>query len=65
MVPDEKDVLLLDEPTRNLSPLSTPEIHAMLESFKGAMFVITHDRKFLKRAFDAIYEIEDKQLRRL
>lgn len=65
MILDEKDVLLLDEPTRNLSPLSAPEIHAMLESFKGAMFVITHDRKFLEKAFDTIYELKHKTLNEL
>ena len=65
MILEEKDVLLLDEPTRNLSPLSAPEVHAMLASYKGAMFVITHDRKFLQKGFDLIYELKDGELKNI
>ena len=41
------DVLLLDEPTRNFSPLSGPEIRAMLRDFPGAIIAVSHDRKFI------------------
>lgn len=41
-------VLLLDEPTRNFSPLSNPVIRNMLRSYSGAIISVSHDRKFLK-----------------
>lgn len=44
------NVLLLDEPTRNLSPLSGPVIRALLRDFGGCMIAISHDRFFLQEA---------------
>ena len=51
------NVLLLDEPTRNLSPLSNPVIRSNLKNYKGAMIAITHDRKMLDEVADEIYEL--------
>lgn len=41
------DVLILDEPTRNFSPLSGPVIRRMLKDFPGAIISISHDRKYI------------------
>jgi ATPase subunit of ABC transporter with duplicated ATPase domains len=41
------NVLLLDEPTRNFSPLSGPVIRALLRDYPGAILSVSHDRKFL------------------
>ena len=38
------NVLLMDEPTRNLSPLSAPVMREMIRSFPGAVICVTHDR---------------------
>lgn len=38
------NVLLMDEPTRNLSPLSAPVMREVIRSFPGAVLCITHDR---------------------
>ena len=43
------NVLILDEPTRNFSPLSGPVIRKMLREFPGAVISISHDRSILKR----------------
>ena len=51
------DVLLLDEPTRNISPLSGPVIRGMLADFSGAMISISHDRKFIEEVPDKVYEL--------
>jgi len=51
------NVLLLDEPTRNLSPLSNPVIRNMLSSYNGAIISISHDRKFIDEVCDSIYEL--------
>ncbi len=41
------NVLLLDEPTRNFSPLSGPVVRDVLRNFGGAVIAVSHDRKFL------------------
>lgn len=41
------NVLILDEPTRNFSPLSGPVIRKMLREFPGAIISISHDRKYI------------------
>ncbi len=57
MVLESNNVLLLDEPTRNLSPLSAPQIHRLLERFGGAIVCVTHDRRFIDNVFDTLYEL--------
>ena len=54
---DEPDVLLLDEPTRNFSPLSGPVVGAALQGFGGTIISISHDRKYLAEVCDKIYEL--------
>ena len=49
------NVLLLDEPTRNFSPLSGPEVRALLRSFPGAIISVSHDRKYLSEVSDKVY----------
>jgi ATPase subunit of ABC transporter with duplicated ATPase domains len=58
MMLDRKDVLLLDEPTRNLSALSNPVVRKVLNDFKGSIISISHDRKFLKEVCDKVYRLE-------
>ncbi len=61
----EKNVLLLDEPTRNLSPLSNPIIRTMLKDFKGAILCVTHDRKLLEEVALETYELTNEGLKKL
>ena len=65
MVIDKNNVLLLDEPTRNLSPLSSPVIHNLLLDFKGAIICITHDRSFIDNVFDELYVLDEEGLKLL
>lgn len=51
------NVLLLDEPTRNFSPLSNPVIRDMLKGFRGAIITVSHDRKYIDRVADKVYEL--------
>lgn len=41
------DILLLDEPTRNLSPLSNPVVRGILSAYGGTVISVSHDRKYL------------------
>ena len=55
----DANVLILDEPTRNFSPLSGPVIRKMLREFPGAIISISHDRKFIDEVCDKVYILED------
>ena len=57
MVLKGADVLILDEPTRNFSPLSAPEIRRTLAAFGGAIISISHDRKYLAEVCSKVYEL--------
>ncbi len=62
MILNGANVLLLDEPTRNFSPLSGPVVRAALRGFGGAIISISHDRKYLNEACDKIYELRESGL---
>ncbi len=49
------NVLILDEPTRNVSPLSNPIIRQVLKDFKGTIISISHDRKYIEEVIDNLY----------
>jgi len=57
MVLTGANVLILDEPTRNFSPLSAPEIRRTLVAFGGAIISISHDRKYLEEVCETVYEL--------
>ena len=56
------NVLILDEPTRNFSPLSNPVIRQMLKGFGGVILSISHDRKYLEEVAEKVYELTEKGL---
>lgn len=56
------NVLILDEPTRNFSPLSGPVIRKLLREFPGAILSISHDRKYIEEVCDTIYELSESGL---
>ncbi len=51
------NVLILDEPTRNFSPLSGPVIREILKEFPGAIISVSHDRKYIEEVCTKIYEL--------
>jgi len=57
MVLKGANVLVLDEPTRNFSPLSAPEIRRTLKDFEGAVISVSHDRKYLDEVCDVVYTL--------
>lgn len=58
-----KEVLLLDEPTRNFSPLSAPVIRSILKDFPGCIIAASHDRLFISNVCDRRLHIEGQSLR--
>lgn len=58
----EADVLILDEPTRNFSPLSNPVIREILAEYKGAVISISHDRKYIQEVCETVYQLTETGL---
>ena len=53
----EANVLILDEPTRNFSPLSGPEVRKILKQFPGTIISVSHDRKYISEVCDKVYRM--------
>ncbi|GGR85969.1 MULTISPECIES: TlrC/CarA/OleB/SrmB family ABC-F type ribosomal protection protein [Streptomyces] len=49
LVSDPVDLLLLDEPTNHLSPALVEELEQALTGYRGAVVVVTHDRRMRQR----------------
>lgn len=58
MVFRRAEVLVLDEPTRNLSPLSGPEVRGALREFGGCIIAVSHDRKLISEVFEQIFLLD-------
>ncbi len=56
------DLLLLDEPTNHLDIAGREWLEQYLQSFSGAVILISHDRWLLDRAATRIYELDDGRL---
>ena len=55
----DANVLLLDEPTNHLDINSLEWLEDYLNSYKGTVVVISHDRYFLDKVAERIIEIEE------
>ncbi len=59
---EKKNVLILDEPTRNFSPLSGPVIRNLLKNFPGAIISVSHDRKYISEVCGRVLELTTEGL---
>lgn len=64
MMLQKPNLLLLDEPTNNLDIASVEVLEQQLDSFEGAVLVISHDRYFLDNVVDYVVELDDGDLTR-
>ena len=53
------DLLLLDEPTNHLDVASLEWLETYIARYKGAALLVSHDRQFLNRAVNSIFEIDE------
>lgn len=59
---DEPDLLLLDEPTNHLDYAAIEWLENYLKQYRGAVMMVTHDRYFLDRVTNRIFELSFGQL---
>ncbi|KUK08193.1 MAG: ATPase components of ABC transporter, partial [Caldanaerobacter subterraneus] len=57
------DVLLLDEPTNHLDIRSLEWLEQYLKFYSGTLLIISHDRYFLDKVVNKIFEIENHHLK--
>ena len=60
MLLSKPDILLLDEPTNHLDMRTIEWLEQYLKDYKRAVVIVSHDRMFLDRIVDVVYEIEYK-----
>ena len=56
------DILLLDEPTNHLDIPAIRWLEEQLRNFKGALILITHDRRFLQNVANVMAELDRGRL---
>ncbi len=59
---EQPDLLVLDEPTNHLDVKTMYWLEDYLQTFKGAVFTVSHDRYFLDRTVSRIVELENGKL---
>jgi len=59
---ESPDLLILDEPTNHLDFDSIEWLEKRLAQYKGALLIVTHDRYFLDRVANQIFELDAGQL---
>ena len=57
------NVLLLDEPSRNLSPLSGPVIRELLAEYPGCIIAVSHDRRLIREVCTRTVELTPEGVR--
>jgi len=56
------DVLILDEPTNHLDFTMLIWLEKFLVEYKGAIILVSHDRYFLDRVVNNIFEVENQKI---
>ena len=59
---ENPELLILDEPTNHLDMKTLFWLEEYLSTFKGALLTVSHDRYFLDRLVEQIFELENKKL---
>lgn len=57
------DILLLDEPTNHLDIVTIEWLESYLKNYPKAVVIVSHDRMFVDKIVNKVYEIEYAELR--
>jgi ATP-binding cassette, subfamily F, member 3 len=58
------DILILDEPTNHLDIETLSWLETYLQSYEGAVLIVSHDRYFLDSVVNQVYEISRRRSRK-
>ncbi len=59
---EKKDLLILDEPTNHLDIETLSWLETYLQSYTGALLIVSHDRYFLDKVVNEVYEISRQKI---
>ena len=57
---EEPELLILDEPTNHLDFRTLTWLEEYLQSYKGGLLIVSHDRYFLDKMVTKIWDVENK-----
>lgn len=63
MLLQHPDILILDEPTNHLDIETLSWLENYLQSYTGALLIVSHDRYFLDKVATEVYELSRKKMR--
>lgn len=63
VIAGKANFMLLDEPTNHLDIHSVDLLVEALKKYEGTLVIVSHDRYFISRLANKIWEIEDKKIR--
>ncbi|MFB7639919.1 ribosomal protection-like ABC-F family protein [Peribacillus butanolivorans] len=58
------DILILDEPTNHLDIETLSWLEQYLQSYQGAVLIVSHDRYFLDKVVNQVYEISRNNMKK-
>ncbi|HEY9576458.1 MAG TPA: ATP-binding cassette domain-containing protein, partial [Pseudobacillus sp.] len=58
------DILILDEPTNHLDIDTLSWLEQYLQSYSGAILIVSHDRYFLDKVVNQVYEISRQHIKK-
>ena len=63
LVLESPQLLILDEPTRNFSPTSQPQVRQLFGNYPGAILTVSHDVNYLRQVCQKIYRLDSHGLK--
>ena len=63
LVLESPQLIILDEPTRNFSPTSQPQVRQLFENYPGAILTVSHDVNYLRQVCQKIYRLDSHGLK--